>query len=281
MTCLSPIWINGASFRCGKCSECLKLERLMWTVRMDAEMRSHDKNCFLTLTYDDQHLPDGQNLDKARMVKLWKNFRTKWPLRYFCAGEYGSEGGRPHYHVAMFGVDRFHPCFHGLKYDNQRHIWRGSMNFWPDGEVAVGNLTSRSIQYIGKYILKKVGAKDDRSDGRVKEFRTMSRRPGLGYDFIRANADSLRARGTYILDGQEVPLPRYFVDYVLSDDDRLRLMNKVQDKIHRDWLEGKSVELINRDQLALNSVARSNLYVKKGKLDVQTKDYYQEHSLPL
>ena len=41
---------------------------------MDAEMRMHEKNSFLTLTYDDDHLPEDKCLSKGRLKKFFKDF---------------------------------------------------------------------------------------------------------------------------------------------------------------------------------------------------------------
>ena len=42
---------------CGQCIGC-RLERSkMWAVRCMHESQLHDKNCFLTLTYNDENLP--------------------------------------------------------------------------------------------------------------------------------------------------------------------------------------------------------------------------------
>ena len=81
------------------------------------ENTQHPETCFLTLTYDDDNLPwvyhEDNDLWIPTLVKshLQKwiasvRYHVKWntsPIRYFAAGEYGSKGGRPHYHVILFG----------------------------------------------------------------------------------------------------------------------------------------------------------------------------------
>lgn len=280
MSCLNPLY---GSFPCGRCSECLKLERLYWSIRMDAEMRLHEKNSFLTLTYDDAHLPADNCLHKERIQKFFKDFRNKWKVRYFLAGEYGEENGRPHYHVAAFGIDQTTSCFSGLKYDPVHNIWRGQLKFWPDGHVAVGTLTNASINYISKYILKKLGSDEKRADGRTKEFRLMSLRPGLGADFLSKYEASLKARGTYVLGDQEVPLPRYFINRLFSDQEKIERREKARVdaelEFRRSILTGE-FQYKNLDQLALNKAAVSRLYgSKKGGVDAQNQNSDQDNWL--
>lgn len=280
MTCLNPTY---GVFPCGKCSECLKMERLYWSIRMDAEMRLHDKNSFLTLTYDDEHLPVDKCLSKERVQKFFKDFRNEWKVRYFLAGEYGEDSGRPHYHVAAFGIDQTTRCFSDLKYDPVHKIWRGRLKYWPDGHVAVGTLTNASINYISKYILKKLGADQERDDGRTKEFRLMSLRPGLGADFLHQNEASLKARGTYVLGDQEVPLPRYFIDRLFNwteKRDRSRAMEQeFYDEYKKSVLNG-TFQHVDLHQLALNKAAVARLYGgKKGSVDTQNQNTDQDRWL--
>lgn len=42
---------------CGKCPSCLKQYSFDWSIRLMCEKQYHEKTCFLTLTYDNKHLP--------------------------------------------------------------------------------------------------------------------------------------------------------------------------------------------------------------------------------
>ena len=90
---------------CGKCIGCRLDYSRKWAIRCVLEAQMHKENCFLTLTYDDEHLPKGEKLEKEEMQKFWKRLRkaTGTKIRYYMAGEYGTEGGRPHYHACVFG----------------------------------------------------------------------------------------------------------------------------------------------------------------------------------
>ena len=55
---------------CGKCDGCILARRKMWALRCYCESLYHKRNCFITLTYDDEHLPN--KLDKAHFQKFIK-----------------------------------------------------------------------------------------------------------------------------------------------------------------------------------------------------------------
>ena len=110
---------------CGQCLGC-RLERSrQWAMRCLDESRMHSENCFLTLTYDDSHLPPGGSFRKEDLQDFFKRFRRYLnreqydrdgvllprkfrPLtekvRYFACAEYG-EKGRGHFHACVFGFD--------------------------------------------------------------------------------------------------------------------------------------------------------------------------------
>ena len=86
--------------------ECRLAYSREWAIRITHEAQLYERNCFLTLTYSDEHLPRYGQLVKADLQKFFKRLRhVTGPFRYVAAGEYGDRKRRPHFHVAMFGVD--------------------------------------------------------------------------------------------------------------------------------------------------------------------------------
>lgn len=71
------------------------------------ESQSHDFSCFVTLTYDDEHMPYGGDLHYRHFQLFLKKLRKRLgrPVRYFMCGEYGDRLGRPHYHAILIGVE--------------------------------------------------------------------------------------------------------------------------------------------------------------------------------
>ena len=119
----------------------------------------HEENCFLTLTYDEAHLPVGGSLDRRAFPLFMKRLRKRLKgerVRYFHAGEYGADLGRPHYHSCLFGFD-----FSDKVYWTSRGgfpVWRSSTleALWPFGFSEIGSVTFESAAYVARYITKKM-----------------------------------------------------------------------------------------------------------------------------
>ena len=189
--CLTPINLKKETFKqklkdtyhmqqvpCGKCLECLKLRVNSWFVRLMAEYKSASSALFVTLTYDDEHLPFSDNglmcLDYKHTQLLWKDIRNNrrgtdlegQKFKYFLVGEYGSKAHRPHYHAIVFNV----------KPDE-------IIDTWKHGHVDIGNVTEASTYYTLKYALKRAKRwnKSDADDRNVEK-ALMSR--GLVLTFL-------------------------------------------------------------------------------------------------
>ena len=92
---------------CGQCIGC-RLERSrQWAVRCIHEAQLHKDNCFITLTYNDEHLPSPPSLSVRDFQLFMKRLRKRFGkgIRFFHCGEYGEKYGRPHYHACLFGFD--------------------------------------------------------------------------------------------------------------------------------------------------------------------------------
>ena len=107
---------------CGKCYECVKQKTNQMVARMYLEQKKHsDFGFFVTLTYDDAHLPfalcdDGSllpTLNKKDVQDFLKRLRINLTrkgvdisdFKYFYIGEYGmtnTDNKRPHYHMCVF-----------------------------------------------------------------------------------------------------------------------------------------------------------------------------------
>ena len=149
---------------CGQCVGC-RLERSrQWAIRCMHEAQMHEKNCFITLTYDDAHLPGDRSLHYRDFQLFIKRLRKRYPgrrIRYYMAGEYGENFGRPHWHACLFGID----------FDDKSLWKRTSANsllyrsadlelLWPFGYSSIGDVTFESAAYVARYIMKKVTGKN-------------------------------------------------------------------------------------------------------------------------
>lgn len=208
MQCLHPI-LGGLP--CGRCIACRVNQARDWTTRLVAEGKQHREKVFLTLTYDDDHLPPGATLVKKDVQDFMKKLRKKVGdgVRFYAAGEYGSHTQRPHYHIVLFGLglgDGFFSDLDFYKSDEKR----GSLKQWPFGFVTVSTANEKRMKYVAKYVTKKITG--DRSKewykGRLPEFALMSRRPGIGLNWFKENWEKVRKdRG--VKKGRSVlPVPK-------------------------------------------------------------------------
>lgn len=158
------------------------------------EAKQYTDNAFITLTYDDEHLPIGGTLVRAHYQQWLKRLRDRLSpqtIRYFVVGEYGERTERPHYHAILFG---YPPCRKHPQHCTTRRCVSCDLIFdtWGHGLIQVGTLTHASAQYCAGYITKKLTNKDDpRLKGREPEFAKMSLRPGLGAGFLHDLASTV------------------------------------------------------------------------------------------
>lgn len=197
MLCRNPFVQGDTAFPCGQCMPCRLNRRRVWTHRLMLEQLQHSDSSFVTLTYDDDHLPVTNSLDPKHLQDWLKRFRkaiAPLKIRYYAVGEYGDVSQRPHYHIALFG---YPSCRFGVsRYSRTRSECCSSCELvrtsWSFGHVLLGTLGEHSCQYVAGYVTKKMTAKDDaRLNGRHPEFGRMSLRPGLGYDALHELASVL------------------------------------------------------------------------------------------
>ena len=63
----------------------------------------HMFNSFVTLTYDDDHLPEYNSLNYKHFQDFMKRLRKSHNgVRFYMCGEYGEDFSRPHYHALLF-----------------------------------------------------------------------------------------------------------------------------------------------------------------------------------
>lgn len=217
-------------YGCGQCLPCRINKQREWVARLQLELATAPAAAFVTLTYDDEHLPEGEELQK-RDVQLWlkrlRKITEPRKIRYFLVGEYGEEFGRPHYHAILFGVS-------GV----ESHLL---VNSWTLGFVHVGTVGPGALSYVCGYVLKKMTkASNPLLEGRPPEFTLMSRKPGIGADAVSNLAAAYRTvpgqaalkqtgfvSRTVRIGPKVYPLGRYLVGRLaqqmgLTDDDRKR-----------------------------------------------------------
>lgn len=209
---------------CGQCLGCRMDRKRSWAIRCMHEAQMHENNCFVTLTYDNEHLPEDQSLDVTHWQKFAKRLRkAHGSFRFMHAGEYGEKTLRPHYHALLFGLD-FRDTVELSSGPNQ-HKLRVSASLskiWTAGFHAIGDITFDSAAYVASYCVKKTTGKKaaqeyarlDPETGEyweVKpEYGTMSRRPGLGSAWIDKYQDDVYPDNFVVINGQKWKPPNYY-----------------------------------------------------------------------
>lgn len=218
---------------CGQCIGC-RLERSrQWAIRCLHEASLYEDNCFVTLTYAPEHLPQDGSLVKKHFQDFMKRLRARCvgrKIRYFHCGEYGENLGRPHYHACLFGFDFADKQFFKMAGDSRLYTSELLSDVWSFGFCTVGDVTFESAAYVARYVMKKVTgdtAKDhylcvDRSTGVIREnldgslcvlqpeYVTMSRRPGLSRGWFQLFGSEVFPRDEVIVRGVRCRPPRYY-----------------------------------------------------------------------
>ena len=154
----------------------------------------HPYASFVTLTYDEAHIPANHQLckrDAQLFIKRLRYYLGKRRIRYYLCGEYGERFGRPHYHAILFNV---HP---ELDAQSICRAWSGLVRNENGlleildiaerkkkqiGNVVIGHdCSDDAIQYVAGYVTKKITKKND---GVQPEFSIMSLRPAIGVPFL-------------------------------------------------------------------------------------------------
>ena len=147
---------------CGQCVGCRLEKSRQWAVRCYHESQMWDDNCFITLTYDDEHLPEGGTLVHKHFQDFMKRLRKKYPdrkVRYFQCGEYGEENLRPHYHACLFNMDFEDKILFTNKNGVKLFISPELEKLWECGFTTIGEVTFESAAYVARYIMKKITGK--------------------------------------------------------------------------------------------------------------------------
>lgn len=242
------------SLPCGRCIGCRVDRARSWALRCVHEAERFEKNCFLTLTFNDKWLyredirlenkmlvepnPHG-SLVKSDFQKFMKRLRKSYkgyqtvkqngrlcnPIRYFHCGEYGSQLGRAHHHACVFNFD--FPDKEFLKTSNGVKLYASEIlnRLWPFGFCVIGDVTYESAAYVASYVVKKINGKKallhysriNKDTGELNsiqpEYVTMSRRPGIGRDFMERFANDLYTKDFITHGGKKFKAPAFY-DYI-------------------------------------------------------------------
>lgn len=223
---------------CGQCSGCRLEHSRQWAVRCMHELKSHPigtPSAMLNLTYDNDHVPPGYTLSLRDYQLFLKKLRkiTGPNLRFFGCGEYGDKTSRPHYHIITFNYRPTDTKLYQRKTDYNLYTSEELTKLWGNGHAVIGDVSFDSCAYVARYCLKKMtGPKSDEHyqvkmpDGstfqRLREFNTMSRRPGLAFNYYKKYQAEILAHDNIVMNGHTVNVPRYYDKLTEQTDQRMR-----------------------------------------------------------
>ncbi|WNK13668.1 MAG: replication initiator protein [Microvirus sp.] len=255
---------------CGQCVGCRIDRSRDWAMRCLHEASLYEENCFITLTYDDLHVPHDGGLHYRHYQAFMRRLRREYPdrkIRFYMCGEYGGRLGRPHFHACLFN---FNPpdLVKWSKSGSGEMLFRSSLleRLWPFGFVSVGNLTYQSAAYAARYVMKKItgdAAEKHYSTvstvtgeiySRRPEFNKMSLKPGIGAGWLEKYGSDVYPHDRVVLDGSKHPPPRYY-DKLLSRSNP-DLLAKLKSERISNSLERASVLENRSDRLAVREAVQ-------------------------
>lgn len=218
--------VRSVQLPCGQCVGCRLARSRAWALRCMHEAQMHEFNCFITLTYSDENLPERRSLDYGDFQRFMKRLRRRVsPVqpRFYMCGEYGELDWRPHFHACLFGFD-FPDKVVWKKSESGSLISRSQLleECWTFGHSSVGTLTLQSAGYVARYCMKKMTgsrakehyARVDMETGEiyslVPEFTHMSLKPGIGSKWLEKYYSDVFPHDFCVVDGRMVRVPKYY-----------------------------------------------------------------------
>lgn len=233
---------------CGKCLGCKADYARRWADRMMLELETKKKGMFVTLTYEGQ-VPlsydeetgevygpavckeDCQNYMKSLRQEFDGKNNHPGPVKisFFLSSEYGPKYCRPHYHCILFGIgfEDFPDLIPSGKNElgQQYYTSEKMRNIWKHGNVIISEVSYETCSYVARYVLKKA------NDGNlsdylhlVPEFSLMSRRPGIGSEYLKDHPDCLDLDSINVATprgAKKVEIPKFFLRQTeLTDPER-------------------------------------------------------------
>lgn len=270
---------------CGQCLGCRLAYSRDWANRCMLELEYHDSAYFVTLTYDDVHVPRSWYADpdtgeafraltlsvrdcQLFMKRLRKRYSTD-SIRFFLAGEYGPQTLRPHYHAILFGL-HLDDLYEWQRSPGGFVYYRspGLEKVWPFGHICVANVSWDTCAYTARYIVKKLKGKEGQFyvDHNMKPpFTLMSRRPGIAAQWFYDHPDVYEHEFINISTpegGKKFRPPGYFDRlYDIEHPDELKEIKEARQKLAEDAKKLK-LERTNLSYLELLAVEERNKQAK-------------------
>lgn len=249
------------SIDCGQCLECRIRKANDMAVRCSLEASLYeDENCFVTLTYADEFLPENNSIDPRdpeEFVQKIRNFILDYyeeagltydPLedgiRTFGCAEYGDDFGRPHYHLLLFNFTFPDLVYEGKSESGEPEFSSEMLDkFWGKGRARVGKFSHKAAAYVARYCIKKINGKNaDEHYKWLNEYGEyvnrlpersvcVSKNPAIGRRWFEKNVSDVYFTGPFEFDGKVMPVPKYFDRRMeLDNPEKMREIKKARSR---------------------------------------------------
>nr|WEW54423.1 MAG: replication initiation protein [Microvirus Sku114] len=243
MKCYQPILIDNKGYnpktddpekkyllvRCNKCLACREEKKREIIARTIHEAQYYKYNYFILLTYDNEHCD--MNLHKEHIEQYLKRLKKyyrkkKQTFSHLISGEYGENGGRPHYHMILMSSMEIGDYIQKWDY--------GAISF---GKYGTMNAGIQSIFYTAGYTAKKANTMQGGyyNDGRLAPFLSYSK--SLGKRYAQENKNNFAEKG-YVSMGQagNCAIPRYYKKFQKCKD-WTEEVKKETEKLYKFYVE--------------------------------------------
>lgn len=250
---------------CRNCIGCRLDYSRQWANRGYLEAKYHKNNYFITLTYDEEHIPipkeittkngitftNEENwngcLEPKHIEKFLHDLRQRiklkygdYKIKYMACGEYGDKGARPHYHLIIFGLELPIETFYKPRIINNETYWQNTEieKCWKHGISNITEASWNNIAYTARYITKKINGKDSdetyASIGKIKEFFRVSK--GIGKQYFEDNIERITKTGNVTIKNtngaQNTSVPHYYLDLLgKTNEEAVRLLQEKRRRI--------------------------------------------------
>lgn len=274
---------------CGKCAGCRSDNAKMWSLRAMNELKLHDKNCFITLTYNDDNPLVAQ--DPLCLVSLrykhFQNFmkrlrkKTGEKIQFLMCGEYGSLEGRSHFHCILFGYDfpdkqlvyisKGYPHYSSQLLNECWSVYdKVNKIYQPIGFTDLAPVDLDCCNYVSGYVLKKLPNVLQNPEviqgielvDRCPPMIRSSRKPALGLNWYKQYGKNACEKGFQYVHNEKkgisykVKTPNYYMKKFELDEPEIYA--KVKEEREKKFIEMMKQKPPNYDELERRE--QSHLY---------------------